>query len=720
MKLRRLRLKQVGVFDQYETSFGDGLIGIFGPQGSGKSTLLNSAYTAITGDYSRFEGGKAGIVRQQAEPVDISEIHLFAEHGGRSFEVQRVFQPSDYQLFKFEDSDDKLRRKSEIASAINALLDGPPDLLKRYVFVEQWQLRELVTLRDADRAKALARLCRTDHAEVCWSAIGRQLESDKSLAVAAHDNSDELRREIVSATKAMEQAKARLDSLVTEQLDAETLKVLKDSVRDYETAQTDRQRLSEERERLPGLKQIAAEALRQREAAVREHQEASERLEELKKSRDDLKAARDQQLEQQRAFDDRAKAVAAAKEAHTAFVKWSPPAKPECDETEEEAIAMRDRLLESRAPFLSIIQQFGELQAGATEGVCPTCKQPVRDPLQQLERARQDLKPLDAELSRVRDVIKVWERYRHDLQVAKQNRDRLARDKKAKEAELAKLPPVVTPGPVIARDEVIAAERLVTAQAATLKALGGPYTEAINAESRAAADVRSCEANIKRLGKPAAAISQKTYNESRAMISRHDEVTPEIAKLETRIELYADNIAQRQQDLDAIQKVVARTAGASEWLRLLAGAQALLHRDALPRVVHEAAMRHLETEINELLELFETPFHVRTSGTDLNYVAYFHNGTVMPAPGLSGGQQVVLSLAARWALNSQFAGQIGMLALDEPTAGLDRRHVELFCGVLSRLGAIAKNSGYQIFMNTHEDALRDVCDQVIQLDRPIS
>ena len=57
-----------------------------------------------------------------------------------------------------------------------------------------------------------------------------------------------------------------------------------------------------------------------------------------------------------------------------------------------------------------------------------------------------------------------------------------------------------------------------------------------------------------------------------------------------------------------------------------------------------------------------------------------------PAQRLSGGQQVVLAFCLRLALNFTYAADLGFLALDEPTAHPDRRHVRGVAPALDSCG----------------------------------
>ena len=104
-----------------------------------------------------------------------------------------------------------------------------------------------------------------------------------------------------------------------------------------------------------------------------------------------------------------------------------------------------------------------------------------------------------------------------------------------------------------------------------------------------------------------------------------------------------------------------------------------------------------------------------TAEDDLSFSAHKPNGVVEPADRLSGGEKVVLALSFRLAINSLFGGEVGMMVLDEPTAGLDEHNLGCLADVLAKLCDLTRKKGQQIIMITHEARLQRVFDNVIHL-----
>jgi exonuclease SbcC len=149
-------------------------------------------------------------------------------------------------------------------------------------------------------------------------------------------------------------------------------------------------------------------------------------------------------------------------------------------------------------------------------------------------------------------------------------------------------------------------------------------------------------------------------------------------------------------------------------------AVATVTRDALkvaPRLVAKRNLQRLELAINELLQVFGVDFLIRAATDESpTFVAEFFDGRKQPAKRLSYGQKTVLALAFRVAVNALFADQIGLLALDEPTAYLDQQRIRALAPVLERLRELSTARGLQCLMVTHETSLSHLFESAVELD----
>jgi exonuclease SbcC len=143
-------------------------------------------------------------------------------------------------------------------------------------------------------------------------------------------------------------------------------------------------------------------------------------------------------------------------------------------------------------------------------------------------------------------------------------------------------------------------------------------------------------------------------------------------------------------------------------------------RDALkaaPRLVAKRNLQRLETAINELLQVFGVDFLVKAATDDSPaFIAEFFDGRKQPAKRLSYGQKTVLALAFRVAVNALFADEIGLLALDEPTAYLDQQRIKALAPVLEKLRELSTARGLQCLLVTHETSLSHLFESAVELD----
>jgi len=145
-------------------------------------------------------------------------------------------------------------------------------------------------------------------------------------------------------------------------------------------------------------------------------------------------------------------------------------------------------------------------------------------------------------------------------------------------------------------------------------------------------------------------------------------------------------------------------------------------REALknaPRLVAQRNLFKLESAINELLQIFGVNFFVKVAedGTP-TFRAHFFDGRNVPAQRLSVGQKTVLALAFRVAVNAMFAEEIGLLALDEPTASLDSARIQALAPVLEKLRDLSTAKGLQCLLVTHASNLSHLFESVIELEAP--
>jgi DNA repair exonuclease SbcCD ATPase subunit len=195
----------------------------------------------------------------------------------------------------------------------------------------------------------------------------------------------------------------------------------------------------------------------------------------------------------------------------------------------------------------------------------------------------------------------------------------------------------------------------------------------------------------------------------------------EVVALATAWDKHSRSLAVLRATVSSLDKDIAvlehrklDQAAGTEWLQRVEKVAALFHREAAPRFVSYHNLQKLEREMNRMLELFCANFRL-TAKENLSFEALFFDGRVQPVERLSGGQATMVAMIFRLAVNTFFAGNVGLIFLDEPTAFIDEHHMRGFEPVLASLRDYAAGRGLQCVMITHAKDLAPLFDQTIKI-----
>lgn len=714
MQLTSVNLENVGPHRKLQVEFRNGLIGLLGPQGSGKSTLIAAMYAGLTNDFSRFYGGKTGAIRQRVKDTEhVSQVELQLRHAQQDYAVQRLLQPVDKHRLRRPGQKD-LTKAGEIDVILSAITGGR-SLLDNYVFVRQAGLVELFNYTVTQRAAALAKLCGTLQAEAGWKLLGGQIEQDAKLAGDVLDTSDEIRKQLGDLQARLKGFEQQQTELQQQCLDEATRAQYVGDVSVFEQRQTLQQDLVAAEAAEKQLLVAARAATKAVAEAMSLRDQQQQYAETCRQEHERLRQADAQRQQLQTAWDLHLQDVQALEAAERALAGLIEPVAPTESATVEALTGEISRVQRALSPHETLIESFETLEG---QQHCPVCQQELHNPLQQLEAAKSFVathQPLLLQLQSRRKqltdysmAIAEWEKDRErSLQRVEELSRRLAGD------------PPTKPQP---SDKATLAAAAQQRDAATRQhnTLVKACDTAVAAKATAIAKHKAGKQRLLSLQEQwqqTVQTSAEQYAEAQQRLAAHSEATKSLQELAGRLAECRQSVQAKEQELTQFLARAKRSLQAQRWLQVADRGRSILHREMLPHRVHERALRRMENGINAMLELFESPFRVKTSPEDLSYTAYFSNGTVMPAQGLSGGQQTILALALRWTLNSVFAEHVGMMVLDEPTAWLDRRHRELLRVALRGLSLAAQDHGCQVIIITHEQSLEGSFDQVVKLGK---
>jgi len=152
---------------------------------------------------------------------------------------------------------------------------------------------------------------------------------------------------------------------------------------------------------------------------------------------------------------------------------------------------------------------------------------------------------------------------------------------------------------------------------------------------------------------------------------------------------------------------------------LLTNVRNWFHYSQGPQTVINSLLQTITKDVNDFLARFGSTFYVIADPGTMSFRYCYHDGRPMPegyptVSELSGGEAIILAVSFRFATYCLFAGRVGLLALDEPTAYLDEHNVGCFCSLLERVRVVAAGMNLQVLVSTHEQQVLPFLDTAIQ------
>lgn len=709
MKIEQVELKNIGPHSKLEVSMSSGLIGIIGANGAGKSTLINSIYAALTNDFSRFGGTKADVIKNDCGKGQ-SYIRVTGSHRGQKFELTRWLKPNKNKLVI---GNTELTKANEVNEAIQNELNIPKSVIDKYVFVNQWDMFSFLSQTASERAKTFQFLCGTDSATTIQKACRDFVARHKSTEVV--DNSVELHETLEKQQDAIDEC---VDNLTAEQSKMaypedleEALNVL-NKKSDCDNALQHVVDLTEDlkatKNRLKKQKKEYLELKETRTSLIAKFREAEQHpMYSLHGEHTSLKVL----LKDIAKVKTHLKEVAKEKKAYRAVVA-------ELSEEDSERIEEISTRSEELLSLKGLQAHFADfLKANFTRGEeCPTCKQLVDK--HHIERIRSEIGERNKEVRKLHNELEELEalKKRHEL-ATEDYASAVAEHSKVKEQlawHEAKLPEGFRP------EDIEELSKLKLRVIQIRNQLSNCSKDRLTGMKNRIQDRR---AEIQKL-KASIAENQVLVDEmpTRDAYIQADKFVGDWEKAKEAAARYSGSLESLKAARDStlamlhsLQDRLKKHAAAQKLVHVVSECEDLFHWSGLPKSVSQSNMELLVEDINENLSLFDNPFSVQSS-EDLTFLVYFPGKPPVKANQLSGGQKVVLAIAFRAALDRVFGHDVGMMFLDEPTAGLDTDNIDYFHTALHQFSA--KMAGQrQIAVITHVQELESVFDQVVNVQK---
>lgn len=697
--MRLIRLEAVNYCNHRNTvlDFKAGVTAITGPNGCGKSNLLDAILALVTGN-TRNVGNKGDNINDQAGKKEKSYLYLKFEHGGVTGEVTRFLRPTGPAELKLSSGQEIVGEK-EVTQTIQQLLQVDAKTIDDILIVAQRDLFGFIDQLPATRAKHFQMLFGTAAAEQLHSTINSFVQSKadttnwRALADGLNQQLQACNEQLTTLKSGFPQASLLADPFAGRL--AEVAVAINEATR-YEALFADKQRHIAD---IARLSQELVPTRSQQQGAALVLKGAMTLLEQLGDT-DWVHGI----LKLQEVANSQAAVLAQKRRQHgeqvanLANYAWSQAYDPAVLTAEVAAYTTNVKTWTVEHDTL----------LSKKNNVCGACKRPF------------DTGATEADLAR-------WAQLATDIVMAnaqiKMRTDAIEAIRQRKQLEAS----------VQALADQIAAMQITTVEPEKLQ----QATQLLQAKQSAQLAVDSAK-NSLATAEAALRLQTEILGQRQAALAECDRMLQAYAgrnidlvalraeasqlqigstqwqQARTRLTTLEAGLAGLQRQLAELSIKEAATVAGQLRLAKLRKIGEVFHRDAAPRYVAYQNLQALEREMNHLLELFDTAYRVTAKET-LSFEATFFDGRVQPVERLSGGQAAIVALVFRLAMATLFAGHVGLLILDEPTAFQDEHHIRGFEPVIQQLRQYASTRGLQCIIVTHEQALAPLFDQAIQL-----
>ena len=710
MQLLRLEVRNWVHHRHRVCEFTRGLVAILGENGSGKSSLFGALKWLLTGENPNY-GSKTDNISQYAKEGEPSFASLEFEHSGHIAVVTRHLLPEKEQATLTLDGNEVARGEKAVTAGIEKLLGVDSKFISRFIIVGQTEIFSFIDDNQTDTDKFFQRLFNTAKADKCQDLLGKNLA----------------KLSIPEILKTPAQLDLEIQGLDEQLADADRqIQLLPDMsafLRVQEEQQGTIQAWKNREKAATELATLDAK-LKQANEQLEGAREESERYEADLEALDEASQGQEQSITAARTalgHWQSYKSVAAAKErlqknrAELTAARAANPEPPAIASGVCEDLA--GRLANFRAQ-LQELKSFVDVFVTQGNASCPTCHTPTTELKAQLENTQHSAIPnterLIAEAAKnleehqaLAAAHKAWEKLNAEL-------DGRQRQLEDAEAKLRSVEP-----PALSEEELSQTvtdydsfqkarqDILPLAQAAKVRKaqLEGALVSLADRRKQLLNDINEAQVT-----EADATLAQEHLGRVQEQFARRTKLEKDRAAL-----AHVRDDLQRQRDTAEAEQ--ARADKLRTWAQVAETAREALKN--APRLVAQRNLQRLETSINELLQIFQVNFQVRVAESDTpTFIAEFYDGRHQVAQRLSIGQKTVLALAFRVAVNAMFAEEIGLLALDEPTASLDQPRIRALAPVLEKLRELSTAKGLQCLLVTHATTLSHLFESAIELEPP--
>lgn len=710
MKFERLTMVNFCKHRYRVVDFNAGMTAIIGPNGSGKSNIMDALRFAMTGE-NPYSGTKQANISYLAPPTERSYVELVFSHGSIRVTVRRNIRPVKPTATMVIENGETIEGDTEVTRRIEQILDVTTKTLNDIVIVAQREIFSFLDEQPAKRAELFQRLYKTEIAGELYKVIGDHMKT--VVIPSAGVDFDDLQRQFQASSTRVSQLQQQLAAFPAEadlQKQRDTYLLVLSQSADVISGQ---QQLHQLDNRISDLSSAATKVRTDMDKAITDRSVVLAASTGNKESANDARvklATLQQSRQNHQVRENTVKRIDARRFSITEHERTAPQ-KPENYVIDMAAITkVREELFVN----YSRIKQFvGSIKGDTVE--CPTCFTPATQLRPKWEEASKQLPEVVNQLKLMDAAIAATNNYNQAVQHHEQLKSQLHNLLMSEEKQLESLPPVVLAD-------------LNEAELNQTLTLEKTYADGLADMDRFIAELSRSIANydgqLTTLQTQRTELKQKlgtlpTHAADYVTAVRTDFANIEQvihSRLTTSMYLLTEsqNVTNLTQQVQQVSAIVEEAAMLRAWHAHCQAMRDVVHKDAAPRFVAQRNLQRLQTKMNEYLRAFNSDLQVEAD-EGLTFQTFIPDGTKQPAERLSEGQQVVLAVAFRLAINLAIASNIGALYLDEPTAYLDENHIRGFEPVLRQLHDFTQSRGLQVIIVTHERSLAPLFDAVIDL-----
>jgi len=707
MLIHRLHLENFCQHRSLDVNLTAGLNMLAGPNGSGKTNILRALQLALIGD----AGGdrpKADDIFQGIAAGEESYVEVELSHSNIDMTIRRSLRPSGNLLTI---GNERWQSVGEINTELCRRLGATKRQIADYIFVRQRKIDEMFDQRPADRAASLASLFGVEHAERVHKKMGEFISAIQVPTTTLDE--DTLLAKLRDQEQSLIAVDGEIAALDMPEDPAACVHSQQQIINRHAALVTAEAKMSSLAADIVGKRRTvanAAQAITELDAAI------------MQKAADITSVAAvcemaTEGIQQWRTFE--------ASSAMRVQWRWDT----------DRAVAERDRLqvpikpdcepltAEQESELQELVKEQHRLSAGLEglreDDVCPTCGQqwPDAEAIKvRRTRLQAEYEAVGEAWSALSAVSNKWREY---------NREKATYDDRHQRVEETLERLRQAGQSLVNLDQPAEAMEVYTAILAEREQFKLDQQELTTRRQQRAVTLAKLEGEVGQLDSNlAAAVTERaampeyTAEQCKAAVRLRDTVLANqrvFSELQRRRAVAAASIETTVALIESARTTKQKGQKTVDVIAHLTAVRSVFHRNEAPHMVAYTYVEQMLGEVNTALEIFEAPFRVEMDES-CGFTARFLDGVrVQSDRRLSVGERIILAMAFRITVNSTFAGQVGVLIMDEPTAGLDEHNLGSLPRALDRLRELSHERGLQVLFVTHEPRISHHFDNTIEL-----